>query len=172
MKDQILNVANDPVFLELKSQFPAASIEAIEILLKFEKVVSVLNIQRDSIFQQFGLTPGRFNLLLILKREKNLCLSPSELAKRTSVSRGTMTQFIDAIEKDGFAERIDDPNDKRGMFVRLTPKGLEVLNKVLPMYFATLDAATKILTPEDRNNWLSIMEKLQSGLKFNSFQSY
>lgn len=164
MKEQLLNAINDPVFLELKSHFPEASSGAIEMLFKFEKVMSFLNIKRDSIYQQVGLTAGRFHLLMLLKREKNLCLSPSELAKRTGVSRGTMTQFIDAIEKDGFAERIDDPNDKRGMLVKLTPKGMGALETILPIYFSTLDCMTKVLTPEDRQNWLTILEKLVSGL--------
>lgn len=164
MKQQIQDPLNCPVYLELQKTFPDASIGAIEMLFKFERVMSFLNINRDKIFANAGLTSGRFHLLMILRREKNKCLSPSELAKRTSVSRGTMTQFIDAIEKDGFAVRVDDPNDKRGMLVQLTEKGEAVLNSVVPTYFLCLDAMTKVLTTEDRENWLLIMTKLVDGL--------
>jgi DNA-binding MarR family transcriptional regulator len=164
LKQQVLEPLNCPVFLELQSTFPNASIGAIEMIFKFERVLSFLNIKRDSILTKAGLTPGRFHLLMILKREKNKCLSPSELAKRTSVSRGTMTQFIDAIEKDGFAVRVDDPNDKRGMLVRLTEKGETVLETVLPEYFNCMETMTKVLTVNDRENWLAILEKLVDGL--------
>jgi DNA-binding MarR family transcriptional regulator len=164
MKKQLQDPLSCPVFLELQKNFPETSTDAIEMLFKFERVLSFLNIKRDSIFSNAGLTSGRFHLLMILRREKNKCLSPSELAKRTSVSRGTMTQFVDAIEKDGFAVRIDDPNDKRGMLVQLTEKGETVLNTVVPTYFLCLEAMTKILTAEDRENWLAIMNKLVDGL--------
>ena len=161
---RLLDVVNDPVFQELKKQHPQTSAEAIETLFQFLKVATFMNIKRESLFTNNGLTSARFHLLMILKREPNLSLSPSELARRIGVSRGTMTQFIDAIEKEQLAERIEDPHDKRGMQVRLTEKGEQTINQVLPDYFSMLEKITEVLTVQDRQHWLEIMEKLVEGL--------
>lgn len=160
MPKNLLNVSNDPVFQQLHDEYPEASPLGIEIMLQFSKVAAAMNVRRETMFHEYGLTSGRFHLLMLLKREANHSLSPSELAKRTNVSRGTMTQFIDAIEKDGYAKRVVDPNDKRGMLVELTEKGDATLKKILPDYFSKMDKLTKILSEEDRLNWVRLMEKM------------
>ena len=119
--------------------------------------------EREEMFSRFGVTSGRFHLLMILKGEENKTLSPSELAKRSKVTRATMTQFVDALEKEGFVVRIDDPKDRRGMLVELTSKGMDKLNEVLPHYFEKLTNITKVLTKEERQQFLFLMEKIQSG---------
>ena len=142
MKKDILDVSNDPVFQELINEYPDSSPQSIEFILQFIKMATAMNIRREAIFNEYGLTSGRFHLLMLLKRESSHYLSPSELAKRTSVSRGTMTQFIDAIEKDSYAIRISDPHDKRGMLVELTEKGDKTLKKILPDYFSKMEVVT------------------------------
>lgn len=152
-----------PIFRELSSEYPDVSPEAIESALQFKIVATKMQIDREEMFSRFGITSGRFHLLMILKAEATHSLSPSELAKRTNVTRATMTQFVDALEKEEFVERIDDPKDKRGMLVQLTKKGLAKLKEILPHYFEKLTNFTKVLTKEERQQFLFLMEKIQSG---------
>ena len=165
MKEKIVLVPKDPAVQELIAEFPNTAPEAIESMFKFLKVATYMNIKRESLFIEYGLTLGRFNLLLLLKQEKSKSLSPSELAKRTSVSRGTMTQFLDALEKDGFAERVADPHDKRSMLVQLTPKAEETIRRILPNYLKRMEQFISVLNPEEQKLWLTINEKMVNGLK-------
>ena len=122
--------------------------------------------RKEAVLNEHGLTHGRFHLLMLLKRQEHgHCLSPSELAKRTGVTRGTMTQFIDAIEKDGFVTRVEDPKDRRGMLVELTNKGEAILKTLLPIYIQNLANYTKVLNLEERTMMLQIMVKMASVFK-------
>jgi DNA-binding MarR family transcriptional regulator len=162
-RDFMTNVS-DPIYQELLAEFPASAPEGIEAALQFLKVATVCNVRRESFFNEHGLTSGRFHLLMLLRHEPGHCLSPSELARRTQVTRGTMTQFIDALEKDGVAKRVDDPNDRRAMLVQLTAKGEALLKRILPEHLKRLTRMTEILNRAERKQLLMLMEKLAEGL--------
>jgi DNA-binding MarR family transcriptional regulator len=49
--------------------------------------------------------------------------SAGELAKRTELSSGAMTNRLDRLEKAGLVKRLPDPNDRRGVLVELTSAG-------------------------------------------------
>lgn len=166
MEQTILDVTSDPVYQELLTNYRHISPEAVETILQFSKVSSIINMRKEAVLNEHGLTHGRFHLLMLLKRQEPVhCLSPSELAKRTGVTRGTMTQFIDAIEKDGFVKRVEDPRDRRGMLVELTTKGEEKLKVLLPIHIQHLANYTKVLNSEERSMMIQVMLKMASTIK-------
>ncbi|MBY0412752.1 MAG: MarR family transcriptional regulator [Bdellovibrionales bacterium] len=159
----ILDISSDPVYQELNASYPQVSTEAMETILQFCKISALINTRREAIFAEHGLTSGRFHLLMLLKRQEPFhALSPSELAKRTGVTRGTMTQFIDAIEKDGFVKRVEDPKDRRGMLVSLTEAGEVRLKEVLPTHINRMEQYTRVLNSEERKMMIQIMTKMAS----------
>lgn len=159
----ILDISSDPVYQELSSSYPDVSTEAMETILQFCKISAMINLRREATFAEYGLTSGRFHLLMLLKRQEPVhALSPSELAKRTGVTRGTMTQFIDAIEKDGFVKRVEDPKDRRGMLVQLTEAGEARLKEVLPTHIERMQHYTRVLNHEERKMMIQIMMKMAS----------
>jgi DNA-binding MarR family transcriptional regulator len=149
------------IFNELIKEFPDVPHDAIEAALEFKMVAAKMQLEREELFSHFGITPGRFHLLMILKGEEGYILSPSELAKRTSVTRATMTQFVDALERDEYVRRTDDPKDRRGMLVQLTDKGIAKLKEILPHYFRRLTEFTSELSIEERDTLMKIMKKIQ-----------
>ena len=50
-------------------------------------------------------------------------LSPGRLLRETLVTSGTMTNRVDRLAARGFVERSPDPDDRRGVIVRLTREG-------------------------------------------------
>lgn len=162
-QNTILDVTTDPVYQELLTNYPQVSSEAVGTILQFNKVSSIINMKREATLVEHGLTSGRFHLLMLLKRQTPVqALSPSELAKRTGVTRGTMTQFIDAIEKDGFVKRVEDPKDRRGMLVELTEKGDSRLKEILPIHIQRMEHYTRVLDSEERKMMIHIMMKMVS----------
>ncbi len=161
MTHKILDITSDPVYQELLLNYPKTSAEAIETILKFNKLSSLINMKREAVLAEHGLTSGRFHLLMLLKRQEPVhALSPSDLAKKTGVTRGTMTQFIDAIEKDGFVKRVEDPKDRRGMLVELTPVGESKLATIIPIHIQRMEHYTRVLNSEERKQMINIMMKM------------
>ena len=58
-------------------------------------------------------------------------LSPGQLLHETMVTSGTMTNRVDRLADKGLVERRPDPDDRRGVLVRLTRRGLARVDAAL-----------------------------------------
>lgn len=163
-KVHVLDITGDDLYRELVSEYKDLSPKSIETALLFIRVASQINVSREALFCRFGLTSGRYTILMMLRHEKTRSLLPSELAERSGVTRATMTQFVDALEKDEFVKREDHPDDRRAMQVKLTSQGEARLKEVLPEHLARLSHFTRILTMEEQSELLRLTEKLAMGL--------
>ena len=54
----------------------------------------------------------------------------SELVRVFGSKHSTMTSLLDRLEKRGFVERNDNPEDKRSYLIALTPKGRKAASRV------------------------------------------
>jgi DNA-binding MarR family transcriptional regulator len=79
-----------------------------------------------------GIKHSEFILLMALRRigQPN-ALRPTDILRMHSVTSGTATYRIDQLVKQDLAERLPDPNDRRGYLISLTPRGQEVVDAVL-----------------------------------------
>jgi DNA-binding MarR family transcriptional regulator len=148
------------VYQELLKEFPLAAPRAVEASLQFMRVAANIHVKMESLFSEYSLTSGRFALLMMLRHEASRQISPSEMAKRAQVSRATMTQFLDSLEKDRFIVRVDDPHDRRSMSIRLTPAGESVLAQVLPKHIEHLEQTTESLSRTELKQLYNLMSKL------------
>ena len=69
-------------------------------------------------------------------------LSPGRLLRETLVTSGTMTNRVDRLAGRGFVERHPDPEDRRGVLVRLTAEGKDAVDGA---FTALLDAERALL---------------------------
>ncbi|ODU94487.1 MAG: hypothetical protein BGP23_11855 [Lysobacterales bacterium 66-474] len=57
-------------------------------------------------------------------------ISAGELAAGMGLTRGAMTTALDRIERAGYARRVADPDDRRGIRVELTPSCMRSLEAI------------------------------------------
>jgi DNA-binding MarR family transcriptional regulator len=73
---------------------------------------------------EHGLTFEEWDVLGTLRRAgPPFRRSAGELAKRSELSSGAMTNRLDRLEKTGLVKRLPDPDDRRGVLVELTKAG-------------------------------------------------
>jgi DNA-binding MarR family transcriptional regulator len=66
------------------------------------------------------INPAQGRILFALWREDGIPIS--ELAKRTSLEKSTLTAMLDRLEASGFVERVRSEEDRRVILVRRTEK--------------------------------------------------
>jgi DNA-binding MarR family transcriptional regulator len=74
---------------------------------------------------RFGLSEGRFQILVRLKHQPTGRFTMGELAEMLDVSPRTVTGLVDNLERDGLVKRVDDPVDRRSVYAELTDQGRE-----------------------------------------------
>jgi DNA-binding MarR family transcriptional regulator len=94
--------------------------EAITALRITSRLVRQL---MDRWADKHGLSEGRLHVLFQLAAAPDHKLPLGELADQLDVSPRNVTGLIDHLERDGLVERIDDPEDRRSTYARLTIAG-------------------------------------------------
>jgi DNA-binding MarR family transcriptional regulator len=101
---------------------PSVDLEVEGILDRIIGLSSRVRRSMEETLTEFDLTHGEFKVLGWLRNGPH---SPGELAANADLSSGAMTNRIDQLEQAGLVERKPDPNDRRGIQVSATQKGLD-----------------------------------------------
>lgn len=105
----------------------------------------------DAALDKHSLTLGLFDILATLRRNgKKGGLTPGQLLKSVVLSSGGLTSRLDKLEAAGLIERSDDPADRRGVVVTLTPKGKRVIDAATATRFEEARRSLPPLPPTDR----------------------
>ena len=111
--------------------------------------------------REYGVDRGQGDVLFTLRRSgPPYRLSPSKLAASTLVSTGTMTNRLDRLEKLGLVERLPNPEDRRGMDVALTKKGIAVVDDAVTRHVAREQEMLAALSPREREQLDRLFRKL------------
>ncbi|RJL33275.1 MarR family winged helix-turn-helix transcriptional regulator [Bailinhaonella thermotolerans] len=140
---------------------PDLDVEPLQVLSRVSRLARHLDRARRDAFTEHGLEPWEFDVLTALRRAgEPYELSPGALLRATLVTSGTMTNRIDRLEEAGLVQRRPDPEDKRGILVRLTPAGRR---KVDAAFAALLDRERDLLAGLDhaaRDNLSTLLRTL------------
>ena len=108
---------------------PAKQLNAMETIGRIKRIQILLEHALAENFQQFALSSWEFDVLATLRRSgEPYCLSPTELFAAMMVSSGTMTNRLQHLQRKALIVREANPNDGRSLLVKLTDKGLAVIN--------------------------------------------
>lgn len=72
-----------------------------------------------------SLNPGTMLVLFVLKRHDMLPMS--EIGRQLSMPKPHVTSHVDKLIEEKMVERVSDPNDRRIIKIKITPKGLSDL---------------------------------------------
>jgi DNA-binding MarR family transcriptional regulator len=87
----------------------------------------------ERLMASHGITRGIFDVLTTLRRAgKPFTLAPHQITRSLLLSPAGLTGRLERLEKEKYVVRLPDPNDGRGLRVRLTAKGLRIVDRVLP----------------------------------------
>jgi DNA-binding MarR family transcriptional regulator len=94
-----------------------------------------------------GISPARLSALSVVVFAGPIGVG--ELAAAEGVAAPTMTRLVDGLERDGLVGRGPDPDDRRGVLVRATPKGSRVLQRGRRRRVGSLAVGLRSLSPSD-----------------------
>ncbi|GLW97557.1 MarR family transcriptional regulator [Microtetraspora sp. NBRC 16547] len=105
---------------------PDLDVTPLEVLSRVSRLSRHLDRARRAAFAEHDLESWEFDVLTALRRSgRPYELSPGALLRATLVTSGTMTNRIDRLAASGLVTRHPDPEDRRGVLVRLTAQGVE-----------------------------------------------
>src|SRR4051812_35079075 len=141
---------------------PDLDVSPMAVIGRLNEVSSLIARDRLApLFARFGLQAGEFDVLATLRRSGSpYALTPTALYEATMVTSGAMTNRLDRLEKAGLILRAPHPNDRRGIVVRLTEKGLALIDEAVAAHVANEHQILSVLTLAERETLSQLLEKL------------
>lgn len=107
---------------------PDLDVSAMGILGRLSRIAKLLDKSLAETFGRYGLNGGEFDVLATLRRSgEPYSLTPTELYRSMMLSSAAMTNRIDRLEVRKLVVREPDPEDRRGVRVRLTAEGFRLI---------------------------------------------
>ncbi|RCJ21487.1 MarR family transcriptional regulator [Nostoc sp. ATCC 43529] len=157
-------VVDLPALQNLAQLYPELDVASVEACLAFLRATADVQAALETHFARYGLSMGKFTLLMQLSQANEQGLTPSECAERSGVTRATITGLLDGLEKDELVERKPFPNDRRMLSVHLTEKGRSLMAKMLPDHFCRTTSLMAHLATDEKKTLIELLQKLQAGI--------
>ncbi len=137
-------------------------------------VVRVLMLQKTflklatSALSGLDLELWEYDVLSALRRQGDpFRLAATDLAKATALSFGAMTNRIDKLAAKKLVRRVRDPDDRRGVIVVLTSRGVRVIDRAIQFRLEAADEGIQGLSETERRSLSRLLRKVVLGTEKN-----
>jgi DNA-binding MarR family transcriptional regulator len=128
------------------------------ISFRLSRVASVLHVGFSKCLEDFDIAPEQFGTLRIISEDGQI--TQSEIADILAKGKPTVSRALDALEKKGLIVRESDRDDRRIKPIRLTDKGQEVLDRVVPKAKQFNDAIKARLSPGEIETFFRVLDTI------------
>ena len=133
-------------------------------------VIAMLGIKRigeeiqqsvlDVLQKTYNLSEGKFCALVVLHQHNETGIAPSELAEKIGVTRATISNMLQRMERDGLVRIRPAASDGRGKIVLLTEEGAAFMDKILPPHYLRVTKLMEKLTEPEQKELIQLLKKL------------
>jgi len=140
---------------------PDLDFDAVAVFSRISRLARHLDLARRQAFTEHGIETWEFDVLAALRRAgAPYELSPGRLLRETLVTSGTMTNRVDRLAARGFVERYPDPDDRRGVIVRLTAEGKSAVDGAFTALLRAEQELIAELPAGDRHELADLLRRL------------
>ena len=155
-----------PSFAELerhKELVPEINPAAVIAMLRIKTVSEEIQDSILDVLQQtYHLSEGKFCALIVLHQRGGDGMAPSELAEKVGVSRATISNMLQRMERDGLVYIRPAEQDGRGKIVNLTQAGRDFMEEILPPHYLRVSKLMEKLTEDEQKKLIMLLEKLSA----------
>ena len=145
---------------------PDLDTSPLAIVARVGRAAAYFDQSTNALMARFGLSRSSWDVLASLRREgPPYERSPTELYRGLMRTSGTMTNRLKRLEREGLIERAIDPRDGRGRLVRLTQKGLKLVDELAPLHLENERRLLSSLTGSDQEALESVLRRLLDDLE-------
>lgn len=135
---------------------------ALSLWVKLVRAHDTFSHLTSAHIRSFGITTAQFGVVECLGHLGQMLIG--DLTKKHLVSGGNMTVVVDNLEREGIVERSVNKKDHRAYYVRLTPKGKRLFDKIFIPHAEYIAKLASVLTEDEQIQLGLLLKKLGLGL--------
>ncbi|HLU21411.1 MarR family winged helix-turn-helix transcriptional regulator [Lederbergia graminis] len=126
----------------------------ISIFLYGSRNISAL--MSDQLMEELSLE--QFSLVRILYQNRSM--RASELAEQLLVHKSAITAKVEKLVKKGLVERVRDEDDRRNVYLHLSPTGKELYESLATKIDEFMEDILKEIPKDEMESFLNVYEKI------------
>lgn len=142
---------------EIQKRHPFRCVEE-EVTLNVLRTGDLFQLQYERLFRAYHLTPAQYNILRILRGE-GAPLKILAIAARTLTVVPGITGLIDRLGAAGLVTRERSSEDRRAVFVSITPAGVALLSQLDEPITQLHHRLAGHLSGEEQRELIRLLEK-------------
>ncbi|HEY8474489.1 MAG TPA: MarR family transcriptional regulator [Natronosporangium sp.] len=155
----------DEIAAAWRRERPGTPVGSIGVLTRIRRISKLLEDDRRRTLTRLGVDAATLDLLSTLRRAGSpYRLSPGELARRTLVSAGAISQRVARAERAGLVARVRDDRDGRSVQVTLTPAGHALVERTVDDLLRHEETLLAPLSARERKQLADLLRRLLAGL--------
>jgi DNA-binding MarR family transcriptional regulator len=135
----------------------------MEIVMRLTSTSALQRAAQIRLFRSKGQerSIARYTILRILYFSDGRLISQKEIGDQTRATSANVTYLIDGLVGEGLVERVQDEEDRRFSYVRLTPAGEELAAQLVPIMVEFMNSSTEDFTEEEKATFIRLLEKFR-----------
>lgn len=149
----------------VRARYPNMPRQSVVLMRLAYHVFRSLNERLDGFFAAHDLSPSAWAVLMMIYSTPDQAITPSAASTAVVQSRTHMTRVADDLVAAGLIERAHDEVDRRRVVLRLTARGVERIQSLLPLAWAEYEDALATFSAEEAaalegllRRWLAHLE--------------
>lgn len=139
---------------------PGIDVSSLGVVVRIQALSKLLQQRTDQALKAHKLKHWEYDVLSVLRRQgEPFELPVTEIADAALLTSGAMTTRIDGLEKRGLVRRLQSNEDRRSMLVRLTRRGIDVVDQAIDTRLAD---STDVLSAIDGRERRQLAASLRS----------
>jgi DNA-binding MarR family transcriptional regulator len=146
-----------------KERFPEGDQPSMEIVMRLTSTSALQRAAQVRLFRSKGQerSIARYTILRILYFSDGRLISQKEIGDQTRATSANVTYLIDGLVGEGLVERVQDEEDRRFSYVRLTPAGHELAAQLVPIMVEFMNGALESFSEDEKATFIRLLEKFR-----------
>jgi len=145
------------------------SMEKVDVFDLIERMSALIRSEERKKCTELGLQPVHLQVMDYLSRCNRYSDTPAALTNYLGMTRGTVSQTLQLLEKKGYIKKTADINDRRMVHLSLLTEGDTILNKARPEDLYSQASAIFNENESQENVFVNALTALQKANKSQSF---
>jgi DNA-binding MarR family transcriptional regulator len=155
----------DEILEQWRRERPDLDPSPIGVIGRISRLARELEQRLEPVYREHGLEPGWHDVLATLRRTgPPFRLRASDFTGALMLTSSGTTKRLDKLERAGLIARGPDPDDRRGVLIRLTPGGLELIDRLTAAHLENERRVLAALSDAEQRRLADLLRKLQLGL--------
>jgi DNA-binding MarR family transcriptional regulator len=156
--------AVDGITSQWRAVRPELDVSPMSVIGRVSRLSLLVDRRLEENFARHGIEAWMYDVLATLRRSgEPYELTAGELVRQTMVTTGAITNRVDRREARGLVERAS-AQDRRKVIVRLTRKGLALVDEVAVTHLETERQILSVLSPKQQSDFVQLLRTTLLGL--------